>query len=123
MKQKKQQVIPVHRMDAQASLGMEFSYFDTESENEFAASMISSDKNMVHRDDYYLFMFLSTEEAFLTVDFEEVRAAGDTVFYVRPGQVHGVPSSLKFKGWFLAIDSMLVEKDYRNTFEGQILVP
>ncbi|MDR1898111.1 MAG: hypothetical protein LBR10_15120, partial [Prevotellaceae bacterium] len=86
MKQKKQQLIPVHRMDAQASLGMEFSYFDIESENEFAAGMISSNKNMVHRDEHYLFMFMNAEEAFLTVDFEEVRAAGDIVFYIRPGQ-------------------------------------
>ncbi|MDR1882382.1 MAG: helix-turn-helix domain-containing protein [Prevotella sp.] len=124
MKQKKQQVIPIHRMGAQASLGMEFSYFDIDSENEFAAGITGSDKNMVHRDDYYLFMFLTTEEVFLTVDFEEVRAVGDTVFYVRPGQVHGVPTHFrKTEGWFLAIDSMLVEKEYRNTFEGQILVP
>jgi AraC-like DNA-binding protein len=121
MKQKKQPLIPIHRMDAQASRGMEFSHFDIESEDEDEFAAIATGFNMAHRDDHYLFMFANTDEAFLTVDFEEVRVVGDTVFYIRPGQVHGIATlPLKTQGWVLAIEAMLVEKGYRNTFEGQI---
>lgn len=43
------------------------------------------------------------------------------MLYVRPGQVHFASSIREAKGWSLSIDSMLVEKDYKNTFDGQFL--
>jgi len=117
MKQTKQQVIPVHRMDAQTPLGIEFSYM--EMTDEYNEIMLQSNKNVVHRDDYYMFLFLEIAAAVFTVDFEEIHLQGESVFYVRPGQVHFVSSIRESKGWALAIDSMLVENDYKNTFEGQ----
>ena len=119
MKQTKQQVIPLHRMNAQASLGLELGYLDVEDVSD--ELLIKSNKNMAHRDDYYMFLFLDTGDASFTVDFEEMQHMGCAVFYVRPGQVHSVPSIRKAKGWTLAIDSMLVEKDCKSIFEGQFL--
>jgi len=98
---------------------MEFGYMEVG--NELDEIMLRSNKNMVHRDDYYLFMFVDAAEAVFTIDFEEMPVSGSTVLYICPGQVH-VASSIKgAKGWSLVIDTMLVEKDYKNTFEGRFL--
>lgn len=106
-------------MDAQNPSGIGFGYLEVESE--FDEVMINSSKNMIHRDDYYLFLFLECAEALLTIDFEEVRLAGNTVLYICPGQVHFMASIREAKGWSLSIDPMLVEKDFRNMFEEQFL--
>ena len=117
MKQTNRQVIPVYRMDAQTPLGMEFSYMEIT--DEYDEIMMNSYKNKVHRDEHYLFLFIDAAEALMTVDFEEMRLTGNAILYIRPGQVHFVSSMRTAKGWMLAIDPMLVERDYKNTFEGQ----
>lgn len=119
MKQTKQQIIPIHRMNTQFPLGMEFSYMEVK--NEPDEITLELHKNIVHRDDYYLFMFVDAVEAVFTIDFEEMQVSGNTVLYVCPGQVHVASSIKEAKGWSLAIDAMLVEKDYKNIFEGQFL--
>ena len=119
MKHAKKQVIPVHRMDAQNPSGIGFGYMEVD--NEYDEIMVNSSKNMIHRDDYYLFLFLKCADALLTIDFEEVQLTGNTVLYIRPGQVHFMSSMREAKGWSLSIDPMLVEKDYRNMFEEQFL--
>jgi AraC-like DNA-binding protein/mannose-6-phosphate isomerase-like protein (cupin superfamily) len=113
------QPIPVHRMDASMPSGIGFTYMEIESEQ--AENMVKAYANTAHRDDYYLFAFLEAGEILLTVDFEEMQLAGNDVFYVRPGQVHAMSSIRETRGWMLTIDAMLVEKDCKNTFEGQFL--
>lgn len=85
-------------------------------------AMMKSQKNMIHRDDYYLFLFLNDAKISMTLDFEDIRLEGNSVLYVRPGQVHFI-SSIRgnVKGWSLAIDAMMVENSCKNTFEGQFL--
>ena len=119
MKHTKQQVIPIHRMDTQTPPGIGFGYL--EMTDEYDEIMLKSKKNVVHRDDYYMFLFIEAATSVFTVDFEEMQLQGESVFYVRPGQVHFVPSFRETKGWALAIDSMLVEKDCKNMFEEQFL--
>jgi AraC-like DNA-binding protein len=107
-------------MDAQTPSGIAFSYLDMTDECDDI--LLNSDKHIAHRDDYYLFLFLETATvALFTIDFEEIRLQGKSVFYVRPGQVHFASSFLKARGWALAIDSILVENDYKNIFEGLFL--
>lgn len=119
MKQKEQSVIPVHSMDSQIPLAIEFSYWELENESE--ESVLKSDKNIIHRDDYYLFLFVDTANGLLTLDFNEIQVTGNSVLYIRPGQVHFASSIHEMKGWSMAIDPMLVEKDYKNMFERQFL--
>ena len=119
MKQPKQLVIPLHRMDAQTPLGLELAYLDVEDVSD--ELLIKSNKNMAHRDDYYMFFIVETSEAVFTIDFEEMQVTASAVLYVRPGQVHYVPSIRKTKGWILIIDSMLVDKAFKNMFDGQFL--
>jgi AraC-like DNA-binding protein len=115
----KQPVIPLHRMDAQTPYGIEFSYLEMTDEcDEFLSK---SDKHVIHRDDYYLFLFLEVATAVFVIDFEEIQLHERAVFYVRPGQVHFASSFHKAKGWALAIDSILVDDGFKNTFNGQFL--
>jgi AraC-like DNA-binding protein len=106
-------------MDTQTPPGITFNYL--EMTDEYDDLMLKSNKLVAHRDDYYLFLFLEVATAVFTVDFEEIRLQGKSVFYIRPGQVHFASSFHEAKGWALAIDSILVENDYKNTFEGQFL--
>lgn len=116
MKQSKQQVIPVHRMNSQSPLNLEFSYM--EMTDEYQEIMMKSNKNEIHRDDYYMFLFMEDASAAFTVDFEDIKLESGSVFYIRPGQVHFASSVHQAKGWFLAIDVVLIEGTYRNLFEG-----
>lgn len=117
MSTKKQPTIPMHRMDANTPFGMQFGYYETDSKY---AENTKSEKYIAHRDDYYLFLFIDTEETILTIDFEDIRVQGEQVFYVRPGQVHFTPVMRKAKGYFLAIAPVLIENHFRNQFEKQL---
>lgn len=119
MKPMKPRVIPVYRMKAQTTLGIDFSYLDMT--DEYDEIILKSNKNIVHRDDYYMFLFMETATAIFSIDFDEVYLHGESVFYVRPGQVHFVSSFREAKGWTLAVDSMLVEKEYKSIFEAQFI--
>jgi AraC-like DNA-binding protein len=116
MKQTKQ-IIPVHSMDTESPLGIEFNYM--EMTNDYDEIMLKTHKNEIHRDDYYMFLFLERADAVFTVDFEEIEWHGKTVFYIRPGQVHFVSSIREARGYSMAIDAILVEDIYINSFEGQ----
>lgn len=116
MSKTNQPVIPVHRMDVQTPFGMQFDYYETDSEY---AENTKPEKYLAHRDDYYLFLFMDTEETVFTIDFEDIQVQGERIFYVRPGQVHFTPVMRNMKGWFLAIDPALVDNNCRKLFEKQ----
>ncbi len=115
----KQQDIPIRRIDPQVSSGIKLNYFDVRSE--FDEGAAGSFRHAIHRDEYYMFMFLESVDGVFIVDFEEIRlgTTGYSVFYVRPGQAHYAKSLMKTKGWYMIIDPVLVEKEYRNIFEKQ----
>ncbi len=119
MKQIKQHNIPVNRMNAMIPSGMDFYYLETGSGKK--GTITKQHKNIVHRDDYYIFLFMKDSETSMNIDFEEIHVAetGNVVLYVRPGQVHFVSSFKKIKAWVLVMDPMFIEKDYKNTFECQ----
>ena len=116
MNKTKPQVIPFHRMDVHIPLGIQFDYYETDSE---CTGNTKPEKYMAHRDDYYLFLFMDTEKTVFTIDFETIQVQGKQLFYVRPDQVHFTPVMRKMKGWFLAIDPVLVDNNCKNLFEKQ----
>ena len=116
MKQSKQ-AIPVHSIGEESPLGIEFSWM--EMTDDYTEIIHKTHKNEVHRDDYYMFLFIESADAVLTVDFEEIEWHGESVFYVRPGQVHFVSSLRETRGWWMAIDTILIENIYKSLFEGR----
>ena len=117
MKQTKRHTIPVHQIDTESSLGLEFRYMEVTDEH--IEIMMKSKKNEIHRDDYYMFMFMEKAQIVFAVDFEDVELHADSVFYIRPGQVHFASSVQEVKGWSLAIDAMLVDGACKKLFEEQ----
>lgn len=75
----------------------------------------------VHRDDHYVFIIQEAGHSEFIVDFKSFDIDGYYLFYIRPGQVHHILSSDKFCGWFIAIDTLLVEEKYRAVFEEMVL--
>lgn len=117
MNKLKQQHIPTHRIETQSALNLEFTYM--EMTDEYIEMMLKSDKNVIHRDDYYMFLFLESGSATFAVDFEEIQLCEKSIFYIRPGQIHFASSIHNARGWFLAIDAMLIQNDYKNLFGQQ----
>jgi AraC family transcriptional regulator, transcriptional activator of pobA len=109
------QIIPVHQMESPFSSGIAFSYMEFKDDYD----QIMEDSNEVHRDDYYMFLLVEIASATTTLDFEEIQWQKEVVFYVRPGQVHFVTSVREVKGWFLAIDPILIENEFKRMFENQ----
>lgn len=107
--------IPLHSMKNSTPLGLEFRY--VEMSDGRADAIIESDKNVAHRDDYYLFLFTDTAESYYILDFQEMRIEGKSLLYIRPGQVHFARSIKSAKGWALAIDPMLIDGEYKKIFE------
>ncbi len=117
MKGQAKQSIPTHRMKNSTPLGLDFRYVDIT--NNRAEAIVISDKNIAHRDDYYLFLFTDTDKSYYVLDFEKVYIKGKSLLYIRPGQVHFAGSIKGAKSWVLAIDPMLIDNEYKKIFEEQ----
>lgn len=77
---------------------------------------------LAHRDDHYIFLFQQSGSVTFMVDFKESTVSGVALHCILPGQVHFFKSSSDtIKGYFLAIDTLLVEEQYRRIFEEEIL--
>lgn len=118
MKEQKQQEIPLHKMDSISSLGLQFHYMELS--DEYNEAMLKSSKNVAHRDDYYLFLFTECTDSIYILDFEEMSMAGQSILYIRPGQVHFATLIQEARGWSLAIDPILIKDEYKTIFEEQL---
>ncbi len=102
--------IPIHKLQERTVLGMYMRYIEKISEKDDLPMQ-------AHRDDHYIFIFQETGSSKLIIDFKHLSADGHAVLYILPGQVHHVEMSDESGGWFMAIDTSLVEEQYRNKFE------
>ncbi len=83
---------------------------------------ISSEEQMpsdtsAHRDDYYIFLLIEEGEGKVLIDFEEREIVAGSVFCILPDQVHLPVGGVNARGWFLAVDSMAVRDEYKETVE------
>jgi len=106
--------IPVHKLHDRSSTGMEMIYFENVKER---ASLLGA-----HRDDHYIFIFQEKGESRFMLDFKTLFVDGCAIVYVLPGQVHHNIGNKNASGWFLAIDTLLVNEDYRTVFEQYIII-
>lgn len=74
----------------------------------------------VHRDDYYIFLLIEAGQGKILIDFEEHEITGNSVFCILPGQVHLPGTDIRGRGWFLAVDSMVVRDEYKEIFEKSV---
>ncbi len=106
-------IIPVHKLYERSPAGMEVFYFEGIKER---ASPLG-----IHRDDHYIFIFQEKGESNFMLDFKPLLVKGRAILYVLPGQVHHSIDSKNATGWFLAIDTLLVNEEYRAVFEQYII--
>ncbi len=74
----------------------------------------------VHRHDHYIFVFQEKGKSRMMLDFEEMTLKGSGICCILPGQVHHGIEITDTKAWFIAVDTDLVQDQYRSVFEGHI---
>ncbi|KAA6324365.1 hypothetical protein EZS27_026303 [termite gut metagenome] len=82
----------------------------------------------VHRDNNYIFLFQEKGEARLMIDFKEYKTTNAMLLCVIPGQIHFGVELNSVSGWFLGVDSLFVEDEWKEVFEtvlvsGNSIVP
>ncbi len=109
--------IPVHRLRDRENSGLQIKQF-------FPGEVPDKEIETLgaHRDDHYLFFVLEEGSASLMIDFHELPMGAPTIYYILPGQVHHRIRNEAAKGWFLAIDTLLVAPDYQEVFEDKLLL-
>jgi len=111
------EAIPVHKLTDRSVTGLEMMRIvDGEGELDERAPLGA------HRDDHYIFLFQESGESDFMLDFRQMRLRGCGVLCILPGQVHHAVSAGSVTGWFLALDTMLVNEDYRKVFEQYLLI-
>jgi AraC family transcriptional activator of pobA len=108
--------IPVHKISDRNESGFEIHYTSDEELRR------AGDKLGIHRDDHYLFFVIETGSADINVDFCDIILPNQSVYYLLPGQVHQRMNGKDAKGWFIAVDTGLIAKEFREIFEDHLLM-
>ncbi|WP_367866854.1 helix-turn-helix domain-containing protein [Pedobacter sp. WC2423] len=106
----KRTTIPVHKLQERTSLGLIIRHFVNFNKHDMR-------KLGAHRDDHYILILQEYGNSHVNIDFKTIVISGCAAFFILPGQVHYVPDSQEAAGWFMAIDSSLVDKSYQQVFE------
>lgn len=105
--------IPIHKLQERTARGIQLRHF-------LKFEMEEMRHMDAHRDDYYVFILQEYGSTDLIVDFKKINVGGSAALFILPGQVHHIAACTQTSGWFMAIDSALVEKRYRKIFQEQV---
>ena len=108
--------IPVHKIRDRVENGFDIHYVSAEKIRR------DGDKLGIHRDDHYIFFMIETGSAEINIDFCDIKLSNQSVYYLLPGQVHHRINSKDAMGWFIAVDTGLIAKEFREIFEGHLLM-
>jgi AraC family transcriptional activator of pobA len=109
--------IPIHKLTDRASLGIEIKHSGGDTQLSRKLGSMTA-----HRDDYYIFFVIEQGTCNMMIDFTEVTIKAGSVYYILPGQVHYGVSATDPQGWFIAVDTSLVQQEFRLVFENQLLL-
>lgn len=104
MEKKKAESIPYHSLNSTNDIGIELRRIEN-----FEIENIEVYK--AHRDAHYIFIVQEKGNAKIFVDFNEIDIEGNSIFYIRPSQVHYSISIKKSKAWLIAVDNELVSNE------------
>jgi len=112
-----QPYIPIHKLQDRAPEGIEIRYID--------ALMTSEDtrKLGIHRDDHYIFMILEEGDVDLMIDFQVFPLRPSSIMVIQPGQVHAYKSGVPLRGWFVAMDALMMGEMVKKSLEENIIEP
>ncbi|KIO75876.1 hypothetical protein TH53_18365 [Pedobacter lusitanus] len=102
--------MPVHKLQERTALGIQIRY---------SANFNNKEIRYLgaHRDDHYILILQEYGNSMINIDFRNIHIRGIAVFFILPGQVHHIPEADHSGGWFMAIDSALIDKSYHQVFE------
>ena len=109
--------IPMHQMETENGLGLWV-------ENTKSMRQKKKDDRVMqaHSDDHYIFFLLTRGALDFMVDFEKIRLEGQMLGFILPGQVHHyAEGDFDIGGWFVAVDTALVDARFRAVFEDKML--
>ena len=109
--------IPLHKISERVNIGLEIRYYGSHEKIRQDGDILG-----VHRDDHFIFFVIEEGEAEIMVDFTHLDLPEQSIYYMLPGQVHHRIRSDNGRGWFLAIDTGLIPKEYRDVFDDQLLL-
>jgi AraC family transcriptional activator of pobA len=109
--------IPVHQMHERVSTGLEMRHFLPDDVPDDRVESLGA-----HRDDHYIFFLMETGVSSLMIDFHELYLQPSSLYYILPGQVHHRLRAQQTEGWFIAVDTGLIPRDYREVFENQLVL-
>jgi AraC family transcriptional regulator, transcriptional activator of pobA len=110
--------IPLHQLKERSSVGWEIRHFRMNDGPREAKDLLGA-----HRDDHYLFFFIESGTASIMIDFKKINFKNKpSFFYILPGQVHYRIRGHSASGWFIAIDSAMVQPEFRAVFENQFVL-
>lgn len=107
----------MYKMSERANIGLEIRYYASHEKIREDGDILG-----VHRDDHFIFFVIEEGTAEIMVDFIHLDLPVKSIYYMLPGQVHHRIRSDNGRGWFLAIDTGLIPKEYRDVFEAQLLL-
>ncbi len=114
---RKRTLIPMHSMEMEHGRGIELERIETGQEQNMGEHVLQA-----HRDDHYMFFLQDSGETNLMLDFQPVKIRDNMIGFVLPGQVHAyAPGVQQAAGWFLAINTSLIDAPYRAVFENKLL--
>ena len=102
--------IPLNKQDSGAIGGIDIQYFP-------GSPQQYDHLAYAHRDDYYIFIILTSGHVKLLCDMQEIHARSTGMLMVKPLQVHSPPKkAVKASGWFLSVAPFLIPDHCRSVF-------
>ena len=108
--------IPVHQLKDWADFGLDMGHTSYPGAREMLENFEA------HRDDCYSFLLLEAGCGSMSVDFIHVDLPASHVYYLVPGQIHHHIKTHGGHSWFISVNPSLVDKSYRDVFEGHLLL-
>ena len=112
--------IPLHQLPKHNHLGIFIEKFDIDI-SEFTEQHYTKFFT-AHRDNYFVFFLQIAGDATLMVDFQQIHLSGNIISYILPGQIHYGTQIKNSKGWFIAIESALIEGHYQAVLEESLSI-
>lgn len=107
--------IPVDKLQNKTSTGLQIKAFGPGDKQEHNAGTSEA-----HRDDHYIFFLLTKGSGKANIDSQDVFLTSSQLFYILPSQIHFRIETDQPEGWFLAIDTSLIQPEVRDVFEGRL---
>ncbi|ACU61259.1 AraC family transcriptional regulator [Chitinophaga pinensis] len=108
---RKQQKIPVHRMEERFS-GVYVAPLALEK-----SSTPGYEISQPHRHDFYYCVLLERGKMQLEVDFQQVQISDQSLFLSYPGQIHQINAARMERGWFLAFDPSMLDEQLKTILD------